>query len=285
MTFAPATDTLSANDFAVVSRFVEANAAITLAPGKEYLVQSRLAPLARDLGFASIGDLVRRIEVPGDVKVREAVVDAMTTNETLWFRDITPWQALQQHVIPEIMERRRGTRDFGVWCGASSSGQEPFTLSMLMSDHFPELATWRRTLVGTDISPSMLARCKSGVYSSLEVNRGLPAMLLVRHFDKQGPDFQVRRELRDIWDFRQLNLSQPFPPLPRADLVMLRNVLIYFNDDVKRDVLAKVRRVMDPDGWLFLGSAETPLALDDNFERVPVGATAAFRLKNRPSKK
>jgi chemotaxis protein methyltransferase CheR len=160
---------------------------------------------------------------------------------------------------------------------SSSSGQEPFTFSMLLDDHFPELRSWRRTFIGSDLSEAMLARCREGSYSQLEINRGLPALLLVRHFERQGARYRVSHQLREQWDFRHVNLSQPLPALPRPDLVLLRNVLIYLGDDAKRDVLARVRRAMHPDGWLLLGSGEHPPGLDEHFERVAIGANAAFR--------
>jgi chemotaxis protein methyltransferase CheR len=270
--------TVSASCFAAVSAFLEKAAAINLAAGKEYLVESRLRPVARDFGHDSIDALAAALSRPGEQKLRDAVVDAMTTNETFWFRDVAPWQSMQSTIIPEIVARKGAERSLNVWCGASSSGQEPFTVSMVLAEHFPELSQWTRTFVGTDISESMLARCKSGFYTQLEVNRGLPASMLVRHFDRIDGGFRLKPELQRQWTFHALNLAQTFSPrVSRPDVVLLRNVLIYFNEDTKRRVLARVRQLMHPDGWLLLGPAETMAGIDNDFERVASAGSGVFR--------
>ena len=271
--------TLQATDFAVICAVVRREAAIVLEPGKEYLAENRLDPVARRLGFDDISGLVGRLR-SGDRAVTTEVVDALTTNETSFFRDGHPWDSLRDHVLPELFERRRGERTLDVWFAAASSGQEPYSFAMLLAEHFPdELESYRIRLLGTDISPSMIERCRAGRFSQIEMNRGLPAQLLVRHFEREGLGFVVAPELRKMFDFRLLNLAAPhtWGDLPRFDLVFLRNVLIYFDVDTKRQILSQVRRRMADDATLLLGSSETTIKISDDLRPVQVGASIVYR--------
>jgi chemotaxis protein methyltransferase CheR len=180
-------------------------------------------------------------------------------------------------VLPAIIEERRESRELHIWCAASSSGQEPYTVAMVIRERFPQLSAWNASILATDISPTMLARTKEGVYSQLEVNRGLDGARLARHFEQSGRDWRARRELRALVKTRALNLIEPFPTLPRLDLVFLRNVLIYFDAATKTRILDKVRRVMSPTGWLFLGAAESTLMLDVGFKREHFGPSVVYR--------
>jgi chemotaxis protein methyltransferase CheR len=207
------------------------------------------------------------------------VVDAMTTNETSFFRDHHPFDAMQRSVLPELVRARTAERRLRIWCGAASSGQEPYSLTMVLKDVLQSSPGWSASLLATDINAEVLARTKAGLYSQLEVNRGLPVAMLVRHFDKVGTSWQVKPELRALVSTRLLNLATPFPPLGSFDVVFLRNVLIYFDAATKRTVLSRVRQVMRPDGYLFLGGAETTLGIDDAFERVVLDRATAYRLR------
>ncbi len=191
-----------------------------------------------------------------------------------------PFEALRTKVLPELIAARAAQRTLRIWCGACSTGQEPYSLAMLLKEHFPQLGSWQVSILCTDLSRDVLAKAKSGAYTQLEVNRGLPAAMLVKHFARQGEVWQIRDELRTRLQFQELNLARPFPNLPRFDLVMLRNVLIYFDVETKRGILARIRRVLAPDAFFFLGAAETTLNIDDAFESVPVGRTVCYRLKN-----
>jgi len=265
-------------DFEFVQDLVRVKSGIVLEPGKEYLVESRLLPLARKEGFASISDLVaglRRGPVNG---LHYRVVEAMTTNETTFFRDYKPFELLRTKVLPELVSRRGSTRSFSLWCAASSSGQEPYSIAMLLREHFGFLSTWRVDLIASDISREMLARTRQGRYSQLEVNRGLPAAYLVKYFRKEGTDWQVRDELRQMLSLREINLADPWPAMPQLDIIFMRNVLIYFSVESKKEILAKARRLLKPDGYLFLGGAETTLNLDDNYEAVP-GLATCYRVR------
>jgi chemotaxis protein methyltransferase CheR len=269
--------TLATADFDYIRDVVRRHSAIVLEPGKEYLVESRLIPLARKEGEASIASLVTRMRKEPAGTIVSRVVDAMTTNETSFFRDNHPFDAMQRHVLPDLVRARSAERRLAVWCGASSSGQEPYSLTMLLKDALALHPGWQASLLATDISQEMLDRTKAGSYSQLEVNRGLPVSMLVRHFEKVGTHWQVKPELRAMVRTRIVNLSAPFPALGSFDVVFLRNVLIYFDADTKRAVLKRVRQVLRPDGYLFLGGAETTLGIDDAFERVVLDRATAYR--------
>jgi chemotaxis protein methyltransferase CheR len=205
------------------------------------------------------------------------VVDALTINETSFFRDAHPFEALRTHILPELIEKRRASRTLRIWCAACSSGQEPYSVALTIKEHFPELAGWRVELVGTDLSPTMLDRAREGRYSRLEVNRGLPARLLVKYFEQDGTDYRIDDSVRRMVTFRPHNLASPWPSLPQTDVVFMRNVLIYFGLETKREILTKVKRVLRPDGYLLLGGAETTVHVDDTFTRTPIGRTTFYR--------
>lgn len=263
-----------------VRDLVYRRSAIVLDAGKDYLLESRLAPLARQRGMASIDELVSRARANA-LDLQKWIVEALTTNETSFFRDIHPFEALRDEVFPRLMEARRSTRRLHVWCAAASTGQEPFTIAMTARESFPELATWDFKIVGTDLCEAVLERAREGLYRQHEVNRGLPATMLVKYFDRRGVDWQIKPELRRIVEFKKLNLIEPWPPLGAPDVVFIRNVLIYFDVATKRGILEKLRNTMAPDGALFLGGAETTMNLDDGFERVQAGKAAYYRIKER----
>ena len=262
---------LSLTAFDFVRRLVAEESALALGEGKSYLVEARLAPIAEREGCDSVEELVGRLRVATPA-LREDVVQAMTTNETSFFRDVHPFEALRKVVFPELLDKNGGR--LSLWSAAASTGQEAYSLAMLVADHFP---TARVTILATDLSRDVLARASHGVFTQMEVNRGLPAALLVRHFERDGASWRAREALRKGVDFRQLNLARPWPLLPRMDVVFLRNVLIYFDPPAKRAVLTQTARVLAPGGVLFLGGAETTYGLDDTWERVQVERTAFYR--------
>ena len=251
--------------------------AIVLDPGKEYLVEARLAPLVRELGLDSIGALVARLRLPAGSALADRVTEAMTTNETSFFRDVAPFQALRTTVVPPLLKARVGQRRLRVWCAASSSGQEPYSIAMTLDDAFPELAGWDVSITATDLSKEMVERGRAGLYKALEVNRGLPAPMLVKYFTKIGVDYQLKDRVRSMVEFTELNLIGAWPAFGSFDIVFLRNVLIYFDVDTKRTIIGRVKRLLAPDGYLFLGAAETTMNIDDGFERVPVERAGCYR--------
>lgn len=264
-------------DFDYVRGLLRDKAAIVLDPGKEYLVEARLLPVARSFGCEGLEDLVRRLRTSGNGPLVTRVVEAMTTNETSWFRDLHPFDALASTVVPEVVKVRGAERRLRMWCGASSSGQEPYTVLMILAEKFPELSNWDIDFLATDISGEMVAKCAAGRYSQLEVNRGLPTPLLLKYFVRDGLDWKIRDELRRKVVFKTMNLAAPWPSLGTLDVVFLRNVMIYFDVPTKRAILAGIRRVLRPGGWLFLGSAESTLGLDDGFERITSGRAVIYR--------
>ncbi|GAA2630684.1 protein-glutamate O-methyltransferase CheR [Dactylosporangium fulvum] len=273
--------TLTAQEFAFISALVRRDAAIVLEAGKEYLVEARLLPLARQSGLPTVSEFVNLAQQRPEPEIHRKIVDALTTNETSFFRDGEPFKQLVDTVLPDLLARRAATRSIKVWSAASSSGQEPYTIAMVLQDSLPP--GWSFDILGTDISTEMLTRAEAGHYTQLEVNRGLPAPLLVKHFERVGAHWQVAAALRKNVSFRRLNLAAPFPPMGQFDIVFIRNVLIYFDVQTKRTVLQRVSGTLRPDGWLFLGSAETTIGIDDRFERVVAGRTSAYKLRNVPT--
>ena len=271
--------TLNEADFGYVRDLVQERAAIVLDGGKAYLVESRLTPIARREGAGSVGALVDRLRSERYGPVHHDVVQAMTTNETSWFRDRSPFDALQHHVIPELMRRRLAEKSLTMWSAACSTGQEPYTIAMVLRDAFPSLTSWSVRLLASDLSESVLQQARAGRYTQVEVNRGLPTSTLLRHFDQRGPYWQIKDEIRRMVQYGSVNLAAPWPALPPVDVVFLRNVMIYFDVATKRSILANVRRILRPDGYLFLGTAETTLQIDDSFERVQAAGAVFYRPK------
>jgi chemotaxis protein methyltransferase CheR len=271
--------TMSRADFTYIAELVRRGSAIVLEPGKEYLVESRLLPVARDAGADTIAGLVQQLRRVPDNVLHDQVVEAMTTNETSFFRDVHPFTALADTVLPELVEARGAHRQIDVWCAAASSGQEPYSVAMLLDELLGDEPGWRLRVLASDLSQRMLDRTELGVYSQLEVNRGLPVQRLLRHFEREGHQWRAKGNLRAMIRTQALNLDGPWPAIPPMDVVLLRNVLIYFDVPTKQRVLARVREVLRPDGYLFLGGAETTLGLDDSYERVQVGRVPAYRLR------
>jgi chemotaxis protein methyltransferase CheR len=271
--------TLSLPEFNYVRRLVFDQSAIVLEEDKGYLVESRLLPLARREGFASINLLVQKMQAQPLQGLHHRAVEAMTTNETSFFRDFHPFDGLKKYVLPDLVARRAGERSLTIWCAACSSGQEPYSLCMLIRDNFPQLATWKVHILATDLSTEILSRAREGRYSQLEVNRGLPAAMLVKYFQKRGCDWYLREDVRNMVDYQLVNLASAWPVLPPMDIVMIRNVLIYFGVETKKEILAKVRRVLKPDGYFFLGAAETTFSIDDSFERAQFERATCYRVR------
>jgi chemotaxis protein methyltransferase CheR len=268
---------LSSTDFAFVANLVRRESAIVLGPDKEYLIEARLLPVAREHGVDNVAELVAWFQRSPDARVRQRVVEALTTNETSWFRDREPFRALAETVVPDLVQARASSRRLRVWSAACSSGQEPYSLAIELERSLP--AGWTYEILATDISTEMLERARKGEFSQVEVNRGLPAQLLLEHFDRDGAYWRISSGLRRAVTFQQMNLAAPMPALAPFDVVFLRNVLIYFDVETKRSVLQSVGRLLRPDGWLFLGGAETTIGVDDNYVRVTAGRTSAYRLR------
>jgi chemotaxis protein methyltransferase CheR len=272
---AATTSGLSVSEFGFVSELVRREAAIVLEPGKEYLVEARLTPLARAAGLPSVSEYVRHAHRSGTAAQRWAIVEALTTNETSWFRDAGVFEGLRTQLLPQLQRERSAHAPLRFWSAAASTGQEAYSLAMMLVD---TLETGRRyQILGTDISREVLDRARAGRYTQLEMNRGLPARHLVRFFERSGAGWQVGAQLRKDVTFRELNLAVPFVGLPTFDVILLRNVLIYFDLPTKQAILRRVRQVLAADGWLILGTAETTRGIDDQFQVARLGALNAYR--------
>ncbi|MCO6432492.1 MAG: protein-glutamate O-methyltransferase CheR [Deltaproteobacteria bacterium] len=269
--------TLSSADFEYIAKLVKDEAGITLDKGKEYLVQSRVEPVAKSLGFENITSLVSHLQREADRSRRRRVVESLTTHETSFFRDIEPFEALRTKVLPELLDLRASAKELSIWCGAASSGQEPYSLCMLLRESFPELADWRLKFHATDVSGHILEKARTASFNQIEVNRGLPIKLLAKYFEKKGQDWVLKPQVAQMVRFSEFNLLAPFSVLAPADLVMLRNVLIYFDIETKKQILRKVYDLLKPGGYLFLGTAETTLGLCDEFERITFEKTSCYK--------
>lgn len=243
--------------------------------GKEYLVEARLRPLANKRGLESVDELVRELR-HGSRELRDAVVDALTINETSFFRDPLVFEAVRTQLLPDLVERRAVTRRLDFWSAACSSGQEAVSLSILLREELPDLDRWDARILCTDISPEMVERTSAGSYSSLEVKRGLRPEQLSRNFRSEGSEFRTVPEIRSLLECRELNLTRPFPDLGRFDVVFLRNVLIYFDEETKGAILRRVSEVLRPDGVLFLGTAETANSGGGCWRRSQVGGASYY---------
>ena len=268
---------IGTREFGFVRDLVRTESAIVLDAGKEYLVESRLLPLARAAGHPDVTSYVAEVALRRQPRTLTAVVEALTTNETSWFRDNDPFTALRTTVLPALAKTRT-RKSLRIWCAACSTGQEPYSVAMTVLDS-PLLADFDVTIVATDLSEEVLEKGRKGEYSQLEVNRGLPAPLLVRHFTREGLNWRISPQLRSKVEFRQLNLLRPYTMLGKFDIVFMRNVLIYFDQATKQDILRRVRQVTAPDGYLFLGAAEMTRGLDDSWEREPAGRSALYRIR------
>lgn len=245
-----------------------------------YMLEQRLVPVAQEIGLTSVRELVEALRKDSRQQLSAKVAEAVTVNETSFFRDMHLFQALKTKIIPEIVERNQLRRTIDIWCAACSSGQEPYSTAMVFREHFPFLNSWNIRILATDISEEMLERTKQGVYSQLEVNRGLPMKTLLRFFDRHGAHWKAKNELRSMVTCRRLNLTQGWPRIGVFDIVMARNVLIYFDQASKTRILHKMKRAIASDGYLFIGSAEMLLGLSVPFERQEIDGTVCYRPTN-----
>lgn len=267
------------SDLEYIRRLILERSAIVLDDSKDYLVHARLEPLMTRQGFGSLSELVYALRNSPPPGLMKTVVEAMTTNETSFYRDVAPFDCLQKEVIPQLLARRKAQRRLNFWCAACSSGQEPYSILLLLRDAFPELENWKLKLLATDINSAMVRRARDGIYNQIEVNRGLPAKMLIKSFERKGMRWQIRSEIRDMLEAQELNLIEAWPPMSPMDVVFMRNVLIYFDVPTKRSILTRVKTILAPDGFLFLGGAESTLGIEDSFERVDFANASCYRLR------
>jgi chemotaxis protein methyltransferase CheR len=256
-------------DFEYLRKLLKERSGLVLSADKQYLVESRLIPLARKENLDGLSGLVQRMKAPGAERIVSGVVEAMTTNESFFFRDKVPFDHFRDAIMPAMLAARATQRRLRIWCAAASTGQEPYSLAMCLKEMAPKVAGWRIEILGTDLSLEVLEKAKAGIYSQFEVQRGLPVQLLVKYFTQTGEMWQVSPDIRGMVQYRPFNLLESFAALGRFDIVFCRNVLIYFDQPTKVDVLDRIARSMEPDGFLVLGAAETVVGLTTTFKPVP----------------
>jgi chemotaxis protein methyltransferase CheR len=255
-------------DYEYLRKLLKDHSGLDLSADKQYLIESRLLPLSRKSGLPGISELVQKMK-GGSASLIAQVVEAMTTNETFFFRDKVPFDHFRDSIMPEIMKARANRKSIRIWCAAGSTGQEPYSLAMALKEMGAALAGWRVEIIATDLSQEVLEKSKAGIYSQFEVQRGLPIQLLVKHFKQSSEFWQISSEIRAMVQHRQLNLLHDFSQLGVFDVIFCRNVLIYFDQDTKINIFGRLAKVMEQDGFLVLGAAETVVGLTDVFKPFP----------------
>jgi len=252
-------------DFELLAGILKKRSGLVLTPEKVYLLESRLMPIARKLGLNELEELVALVRKGGDEGLLAEITDAMTTNESYFYRDATPFELFEKDTLPALLESRAKKKSLRIWCAASSTGQEPYTLAMILKENAAKLAGWRVEIVATDISSEVLEKAKAGLYSQFEVQRGLPIQMLVKYFKQVGEMWQIDSSLQAMIDYKFFNLLEDPSRLGNFDVVFCRNVLIYFDQETKGKVLGGIAKLLPPDGAVYLGAAETVIGISDNF--------------------
>ena len=253
-------------DYDYLRKLLKDRSGLVLSADKQYLVESRLLPLARKAGAANLADLVGKLKAPGAEPLIVDVVEAMTTNESFFFRDKIPFEHFREFMLPSLIKARAAQRRIRIWCAAASTGQEPYSLAMIVKEMAAQLAGWRIEIIATDLSNEVLEKARAGLYSQFEVQRGLPIQMLMKYFSQSGETWQISPEIRAMVQYRPLNLLTDFGHLGSFDIIFCRNVLIYFDQPTKVDVLERIARITEADGYLALGAAETVVGLTEVFK-------------------
>jgi len=268
---------MKTEDFNMFRKLLRQRSGLVLGDEKAYLLESRLLPVARRHGLRGLEDVARKVRTEPSEAFFAEITEAMTTNESFFFRDVKPFDQFRDHVLPDLLASRADRKQIRIWCAAASSGQESYSLAMLLKEAEAQLTGWRTDIMATDISREILVRAREGTYSQFEVQRGLAIQLLVKYFSKEGEHWRISPHLRNMVRFQEFNLLDDFAPLGTFDVVFCRNVLIYFDLETKKQVLEKIARMLPPDGVVFLGSSETVLGLTDSLQPVP-GLHGIYRL-------
>jgi chemotaxis protein methyltransferase CheR len=256
-------------DYEYLRKLLKERSGLDLSADKQYLVESRLVPLARRTGLAGIPELVQKMKGGGADALTADVVEAMTTNETFFFRDKIPFDHMRETILPALTKARANRRSLRIWSAACSTGQEPYSIAMLLREAGQALAGWRAEIVATDLSQGVLEKSKAGLFSQFEVQRGLPIQMLVKYFTQVGELWQLNADIRGMVQHRQLNLLQDFSSLGTFDVIFCRNVLIYFDQDTKAAIFERLVKQLEPDGMLMLGAAESVVGITDAFKPYP----------------
>jgi chemotaxis protein methyltransferase CheR len=268
------TEGIHSDNYRFLQEYIYSQAGIVLEHDKHYLFESRLAPIVRQLGLGSINDLCALLQATRGVEVGRQVAEAMTTNETYFFRDPSHYEAIRGVLLPRLKEERRDTKKLWLWSAAASTGQEAYSLAMLLLEN--GFGDWNVQILATDFSSQVLERARSGKYHQIEVNRGLPATLLVKHFRRAGVEWQLSEVVRRMVRFETIDLRHSMRPLGPFDLVFCRNVMIYFDAETKKNILNEIHGTLFRGGWLLLGGAESALGVEEKFERQTVGNAVVY---------
>ncbi|HEY7843465.1 MAG TPA: protein-glutamate O-methyltransferase CheR [Bradyrhizobium sp.] len=256
-------------DYDFLRGLLKQRSGLDLSADKQYLVESRLLPLARKAGLPGIAELVQKMKGGGAEALTTEVVEAMTTNETFFFRDKIPFDHLRDTIVPAMLQSRANRKSLRIWSAACSTGQEPYSIAMCLKEKGAALSGWRIEIVATDLSQEVLEKSRAGIYSQFEVQRGLPIQLLVKYFAQTGELWQLNSEIRGMVQHRQLNLLHDLSHLGKFDVIFCRNVLIYFDQDTKINIFDRIAKLMEPDGMLMLGAAESVVGITDAFRPCP----------------
>lgn len=270
-------------EFQVIAQLVKQRSGLALGEDKMYLVESRLLPVAQRHGLSDLTRLIQRVRTPGADALVADVVEAMTTNETFFFRDKTPFDHFEKVVLPSLISSRAAQKSLRIWCAAASTGQEPYSLAMILKEKFPQVRDWKIDIIGTDISKEVLAKARAGTYTQFEVQRGLPIQLLIKYFKQEGQSWNISDDIKKMVQYRNYNLLDGFLSLGNFDVVFCRNVLIYFDRETKADVLKRISERMPSDAFLLLGAAETVIGVSDRFQ--PAGDARGLYVKAAPAAK
>lgn len=269
---------MTPNEYEYLKKFLKDRSGLVLSNDKQYLVESRLLPIARKAGLEHLSGLVAALMKNSSAVLANDVVEAMTTNESFFFRDKTPFDHFNDTMLPSLLENRARTRNLRIWCAAASTGQEPYSLGICIREAASKLVGWRTRILGTDLSGEVLEKAKAGIYSQFEVQRGLPIQMLLKYFEQKGDLWQIRPDMRSMVEWRRLNLLENFSHLGEFDIVFCRNVLIYFDQPTKTEILNRLAKQLPEDGYLVLGAAETVVGLTDAFKPVS-GKRGLFQVK------
>jgi len=277
-TTTPAASEIHPENYRYLQDYIYRESGIVIDAGKHYLLEARLMPVARKQRLDTVNDLCSLLRATGfnGTDLRKQVIEAMTTHESFFFRDVAQYDALRREVIPRLMEQRAASRRLTFWSAASSSGQEAYSLAMMLLEM--GLRDWRIEITGTDLSDQILDRARAATYLQIEVNRGLPASHLVKYFTRQGLEWRLKDEVRKLVTFKRFDLRQSMMGMGPFDIVFCRNVLIYFDQDTRRRILEQISRTISRGGYLLLGGTETTLGLVNNFERTAIGSAVLHRL-------
>jgi chemotaxis protein methyltransferase CheR len=260
---------MNSAQFEYLRAFLKKQSGLMLGDDKRYLIDSRLTPVAKELGLNTVADLINALRRPGATRIADKVTEAMTINESFFYRDIKPFENFRNIMLPAMLEARRDSKRLRIWSAAASTGQEAYSLAIEIREQQARMAGWRTEILGTDLCNDALTKARNGIYSQFEVQRGMPTPLLMKYFEQRGVDWQIKPEIRNMVQYRHFNLLNNYRTIGTFDIVFCRNVLIYFDRETKADILKRLSAILAKDGFLVLGAAETIVGLSEDYKSVP----------------